>query len=256
MADTSLSVTRPGGQPVKSGTAACQNVGEAERFASVLGGGLLALYGMFRGSPGGLLLTALGGGLLYRGLSGHCPLYQAMGVSTTEKHGPATSVPAGKGVKVEKTVVINRPAAELYRFWRNLSNLPRFMQHIRYISVQGKWSRWMAKGPLGFNVAWDAEIITDRPNEVLAWRSLEGSDVDNAGSVHFEPEGANATRVTVTLKYNPPAGRLGAAIAHVFGQDLEPLVEDDMQRFKQLMESGELPRETKSSGSRASWQLP
>jgi uncharacterized membrane protein len=179
-----------------------------------------------------------------------------VGVSSAERHGPATSVPAGHGVKVEKSIVINRPASDVYRYWRNLSNLPRFMQHIRYISVQGKWSRWVAKGPLGFNVAWDAEIITDRPNEVIAWRSLEGSDVDNAGSVHFQPEGEGATRVTVTLKYNPPAGRLGAAVAHVFGQDLEPLVEEDLQRFKHLMEAGELPRLSGPEGSRMTWPLP
>jgi uncharacterized membrane protein len=230
-------------------------VGETERVASLVGGGLLAVYGLLRASPGGLLLAALGGALAYRGLTGHCPMYSALGVSTAEPRAPATSVPAGKGVKVEKSIFINRPAETLYNYWRNLENLPRFMRHIRSITVRGNRSHWVARGPLGFNVAWDAEIINDKPNELIAWRSLEGAEVDNAGSVHFQPSGTG-TRVTVVLKYDPPAGRMGAAIAHTFGQDLQPFMEEDLRRFKQLMEAGEVATSFGPPASRMNWPLP
>jgi uncharacterized membrane protein len=181
-----------------------------------------------------------GGSLLYRGLSGHCPLYSSLGVNTAH-HGPATTIPAGQGIKVDQTVTINKSREELYRFWRNLENLPRFMRHLESVRLQGNRSHWVAKGPLGTHVEWDAETYNENPNEMIAWRSLEGADVDSTGSVHFTPAPAGrGTEVRVVLKYNPPAGKLGAAVAKLFGEEPQQQIRDDLRRFKQLMETGEI----------------
>ncbi|MEX2119352.1 MAG: YgaP-like transmembrane domain [Pirellulales bacterium] len=220
-----------------------RNVGEVERIASAVAGAALAAYGLRRGSLGGLVLAATGGGLLYRGLTGHCYLYQALGVNTTaEPRGPATSVPAGQGAKVEASLVVDRSPAELFRFWRNLENLPRIMTHLESVSQTSQTgSHWVAQAPLGTVVEWDAEIINERENELIAWRSLVGSTVDNAGSVHFEPAGPGATRVKVSLKYDPPGGKLGVAAAKLLGEEPQRQIDEDLQRFKQMMEAASLP---------------
>ena len=218
------------------------NVGDTERWLSLLGGGALALLGLSRRSLPGLGLAAVGGSLLYRGASGHCSLYQALGVSTAEARGPATAVPASHGFKVEESVLVNRPAAELFRYWRNSENLGRFMQNLQSVTVHGSRSHWVACGPLGMKVEWDAEIYTERENELIGWRSLEGSAVDTAGSVHFVPQGHDrGTLVRVALKYDPPGGKAGAVLAGLFGKAPESLVREDLRRFKRVMETGEIP---------------
>jgi uncharacterized membrane protein len=193
---------------------------------------------MTRGTLGGMAMALLGGAFVYRGITGHCSCYQALGVSTAdEKHGPATSVPAGAGVKLEKAITVNRSPSELFRFWRNFENLPHFMHHLESVTVRdNRRSHWVAKGPLGVRVEWDAEIHNEKPNTLIAWRSLENSDVDTAGSVHFAPT-LGGTEVRVILKYNPPAGKLGAAVARLFGEAPEQQIEEDLRRFKDMMES-------------------
>ncbi|MFL5241788.1 MAG: SRPBCC family protein [Gemmataceae bacterium] len=216
------------------------NVAEAERVACTIGGAALAVYGLSRGSLGGLILAGLGSGLICRGVTGHCAVYESMGISTADHHGPATSVEAGAGVKVEKSFTIQRSPEELYRFWRNLENLPRFMHHLQSVQTHGNRSHWVAKAPMGATVEWDAEIINERPNELIAWRSLEGSEVDTAGSVHFEPaRSGRGTEVKIVLKYDPPAGKAGVAIAKVLGRDAEQEIEEDLRRFKEVVESGQ-----------------
>jgi uncharacterized membrane protein len=206
----------------------------------VLGGGALALYGLRRGTLGGLVAAVAGGSLIYRGLSGHCPLFSSLGISTAHR-GPATTIPAGQGIKVDHTVAIHRSPEELYRFWRNLENLPRFMRHLESVRVQGDRSHWVTKGPLGIRVEWDAEIYNENPNQMIAWRSLAGADVDSTGSVHFAPAAlGRGTEVRVVLKYNPPAGRLGAALAKCLGEEPEQQIREDLDRFKQLVEAGEI----------------
>jgi uncharacterized membrane protein len=216
------------------------NVGETERLASVAGGGLLALYGLSRGSLAGLGLAAAGAALVYRGVTGHCPVYETLGVNTAGPWSPVTSVAAGHGVRVEQTVTVNRPAEELYRYWHDLANLPRFMKHLVYVQPNGERSHWAARGPAGTTVEWDAEIVNERPNQLIAWRSLAGSTVETAGSVHFTPAPAGrGTVVHVELKYNPPAGKVGAAVAKLFGEEPNQQVRADLLRFKQIMEAGE-----------------
>lgn len=145
-------------------------------------------------------------------------------------------------IKVEKTVTINKPAAELYRFWHNFGNLPRFMKHLQDVKVYDeKRSHWTTKGPLNGTVEWDAEIIEDRPDELIAWRSIREADIDNSGYIQFRPAPANrGTEVRVSMEYNVPAGPIGAAIAKLFGEEPRQQLGDDLSRFKMLMEAGEI----------------
>jgi uncharacterized membrane protein len=217
------------------------NVGTAERVVSVLGGGLLAAYGLRRGTSMGLLSALAGGALVYRGVTGHCDVYQTLGLTSAE-HNERTAIPSGQGVKFEESVTIQRSAEELFAFWRKLENLPSVMKHLVSVrEIGGNRSHWVARGPFG-NVEWDAEIITERPNELIGWRSLEGSAVATAGSVHFnKAPGDRGTEVKVVLSYNPPAGRIGSTIAWLTGRDPESEIREDLRNFKCIMETGETP---------------
>src|SRR5438045_1728143 len=227
-------------------SSAVVNVGQTERWASAIGGGALALYGITRGSVSGIALALVGAALVQRGYCGHCNLYEAIGYNSADdaslRNSENVSVPAGRGLKVEKSVTINRTPEELYQFWRNFENLPRFMNHLESVRVTGEGrSHWVAKAPAGSSVEWDAEIYNEKENEMIAWRTLEGADVASAGSVHFEPAaGGRGTTVRVVLKYDPPAGKLGAFVARLFGENPEQQIDEDLRRFKQLMETGEI----------------
>jgi uncharacterized membrane protein len=146
------------------------------------------------------------------------------------------------GTRVNKSVVIDASPEELYTFWHDFENLPRFMRHLEEVRVTGEGrSHWVAKAPAGTTVAWDAEITDDRPNELIAWRSLEGADVYNAGSVRFEQtRGVRGTIVRVEIDYAPPGGVIGAAVAKLFGEEPGQQVGADLRRFKQLIETGEV----------------
>jgi uncharacterized membrane protein len=143
---------------------------------------------------------------------------------------------------VRTAMAVNKPREELYRFWRDLTNLPRIMPHLKSVqTLDGNRSHWVARGPGGVAIEWDSEIIDDKPNERLAWRSLEEADVYNAGSVRFDPEPAGrGTVVTVELLYDPPAGTLGASLAKLVGLDAGDEIRADLRAFKQLMETGEI----------------
>jgi uncharacterized membrane protein len=163
-------------------------------------------------------------------------------------------------IRVTKSIAINRPLEELYSYWRQLENLPRVMRHLESVrEIDVKQSRWIAAGPAGSRVEWDAEITTDRPNQLIAWQS-RGADVPNQGFVEFKRLPADrGTVVTVHLQYAPPTGRLGATIAKLFGRAPEQEIEIDLRRWKQLMETGEVATtEGQPSGKRSaiSRQLP
>jgi len=147
-----------------------------------------------------------------------------------------------RGIHAQGTCVVNRPPDEVYKFWRDFQNLPRFMRHLESVDdMGGGRSRWRAKGPAGMEVEWEATIIADEPGKVITWRSLEGSDVDNAGAVRFEAApGGRGTIVKVNIEYNPMGGALGAAVAKLFGEEPEQQMDDDLRRFKQVMEIGEV----------------
>ncbi len=145
-------------------------------------------------------------------------------------------------LRVEKTLTINKPAEELYRFWHDFENLPRFMKHLKEVKVyDSKRSHWTTTGPLGGSVEWDADIIEDRENELIAWKSAAGADVDNSGSVQFKPAPNNlGTEVKVITEYNPPGGAIADAIAKLFGEAPEQQLGDDLRRFKMIVEAGEI----------------
>jgi uncharacterized membrane protein len=147
-----------------------------------------------------------------------------------------------QGIHAKASCIVNRSPEEVYKFWRSFENLPRFMKHLESVHEQGDGrSHWVVKGPAGTTVEWDATIIADVPNEVITWRSLEDADVDNAGAVRFEEApGGRGTIVKVNIQYNPPAGVIGATIAKLFGEEPEQQLNDDLRRFKQVMEVGEV----------------
>jgi uncharacterized membrane protein len=232
-----------------------KNIAEPERWMSVIAGGALAAYGLRMRSLPGIVVAALGGALVHRGATGHCLVYESLGVTTAEEQGDQVSVPYGKGVRVEKAVTINASAEELYTFWRKFDNLPRFMHNLESVEVRDdKRSRWVAKGPAGSKVEWEAEIINEIPNQLIGWRSIEGSQIDNAGSVHFTPAaGGRGTEVKVVLRYDPPAGSVGAKISRILGEDPAVNVQEDLRRLKRLIETGEIPTtEGQSSGRKSS----
>jgi uncharacterized membrane protein len=214
-----------------------KNVDDIERVVSVIAGTALALFGLKRFSFTRLGLAALGANLVYRGVTGHCSLYQRLGVTTAHD---GDGMRGNLGTKIERSVIVYAPTDRAYRFWRNFANLPRFMDTLEEVQVHdAKRSRWIARGPGGVRLEWDAEIINDVPNELIAWRSTGGS-VDHAGSVHFEPgPGGRGTIVRVSLQYDPPGGSAGHAVAALFGGDAGSRMEQALQKLKAMMESGE-----------------
>ena len=141
--------------------------------------------------------------------------------------------------EVKRTITINRPRMEVYQYWRELKNLPNFMEHL--VSVRGNEdgiTHWVAKAPVG-TVEWTAELVLDRPGEVISWRSVAHADVTNAGEVQFrDADGGRGTEVEVRLSYDPPAGKLGTIVAKLFGEEPDQQIRDDLERFKQIMETG------------------
>jgi uncharacterized membrane protein len=147
-----------------------------------------------------------------------------------------------RSLPVKETITVRRPPEEVYRFWRDLENLPRFMRHLEAVQVTGeRRSHWKAEAPAGRTVEWDAEIVEDRPNELIAWRSLEGADVRNSGRVRFRPApGGQGTEVQVELRYDPPGGTPGKTVATLFGKEPGQEVHGDLRRLKQVLEAGEV----------------
>lgn len=204
---------------------------EVENWASLIGGGALVLLGLKERSLRGVLMTLAGGGLVYHGMP---------------KENLADKAQAALGlnqtIKAEKTVTINKPVAELYNYWHNFENLPTFMEHLQSVTVQDeKRSHWVAKAPLDTKIEWDAEIIKDEPNHLIAWASVDNADIENSGFVRFQPAPAGrGTQVKVAIEYNPPGGIVTDALAKLFGESPEQRVGNELSRFKQLMEAGEI----------------
>lgn len=219
-----------------------ENVGQIERWISMLAGGGLVAFGLVRGRLTGLLSALAGAALVQRGLTGHCRVYEALGYDTAVEH-HEFGVKAGQGKKIVRSLHINRDREELYDFWRKLENLSQVMRHVESVTAESDTkSHWVARGPMNARLEWDAEINTDRRGEIIAWQSLPGSEVDTAGSVRFDkPSFGEGTVLTVTLKYDPPGGKAVAEIAHLLGQGLEEELDEDLRAFKQMMEAGETP---------------
>jgi uncharacterized membrane protein len=212
------------------------NVGKPERVVSALTGGALIAYGLKRRDTVGVLLSLLGGGLAFRGATGHCEVYKKLGLDSSNSEYWVS----GK-VDVQKSVTINKSPAELFSFWENFENLPKFMNHLESVTKNDElYSHWKAKAPLGYTVEWDAEVTNKVENSLIEWRSLDGADIPNTGGIEFIPTLERGTEVKVTFAYIVPAGKLGALAAKIFGEEPGQQVAEDLRRFKNLMESGSI----------------
>ena len=223
--------------PLRHGTSRV-NVGSGERLASAFAGGLLAYYGLTRGSLSGLLLAVGGGVLVFRGTTGYCPAFGALGIDTAEPDAQP------EAIRIRETVTVGKPRGELYAYWRDVEHLPQFMHHLASVQhLDQQRSEWTARVPKDLGtIRWTAEITDDRPDEHIAWRSVPGSDVHNAGAVHFtDAPGDQGTEVHVEIEYRPPGGGAGATLARWFNPAFSQMIKEDVRRFKNLMEAGEVP---------------
>lgn len=208
-------------------------------MSAVAGVGLLAFAGG-REVKNRLFPALAGAALLYRGWSGRCSVYRALGKTGIAAYPAATAVRAQRGVHFKRAITIQESPEKIYFFWRNLQNLPRIIPHLISVAEQDTVSRWTAEGPWGRTITWEAEIIEDRPGSLLAWRSVPGFALDTAGSLRLTPLSHDrGTAVHLTMKYDPPAGAIGASIAKLFGSDLEADLETGLRKMKQLFETGE-----------------
>jgi uncharacterized membrane protein len=218
------------------------NVAKVERAASVMAGTVLLRLGLRKKGWLGAGAALLGINFLRRGITGYCYSYQALGVSTAGAGSAGhASFPYELGVRVDQAITINRPRHEVYRFWRDFSNIAECMKHVQSVSTIPASNRthWIAQGPGGRTMEWDAEIINEKENEIIAWRSLEGSEVPNAGSVHFrDAAGGRGTEVAVELQYSPPGGTVGAFVAKLFGEEPSQQIHEDLRRLKARLEAG------------------
>lgn len=238
-----------------------RNVNDPERVVSAVAGGALIAFGVKQGGLLGASLSLLGGGLLHRGATGHCYVYGAAGVNTSdpdkasffEKASNIWSSP----VRVKKATTVNASPAEVYRYWRNFENLPNFMKHLESVTrIDDKRSHWKAKAPLGMTVEWDAELTSDVENQRIGWASIEGSDIPNSGTVEFRPTVDRGTEVIVTLMYEAPGGKIGEWAAWALGEEPTVQVAEDLRRFRSIMETGMIITTEGQSSGRAEGARP
>lgn len=204
-----------------------------QRWGTLLGGGALAVYGLTRRSAGGFAMAATGGLLAYFG---------------------ATTDNLPKEIESRNSILVNCSREEAYRFWHDANQLPLFMRHLDTFSKLGQRQyRWTVLGPAGTRITWDTEMTTEREPELIAWCSLPDNPVNVEGSVEFRNAPANrGTVVDFRMHYGPLSGATGRAIAKIFGQYPDFILEQDLRRFKALVETGEIPTtEGQSHGRRS-----
>ena len=201
-----------------------QNIGNTERWISILGGTALAGFGISRRSWAGAGMALAGAALAYRGASRHCMVKAALRGS-----GP---------MRLERTITIpNKPPEEVYQFWRNFENLPAVIGPLESVKVlDGRRSHWVIKGPAGKSLSWDAEITNERSGHVIEWKSLPGSDIDLSGTVRFKRKQGRGTKVHLSLRYTTPGGAIGEALANVFHAQPEARVDAGLQNLREALE--------------------
>jgi uncharacterized membrane protein len=209
-----------------------KNVGQAERILSAAAGGYL-LYKSLTGQKKGIDVLAAGY-LLFRGATGYCPAYGALKMDRNNSQG---------NINVRSFITTNKPVNEVYNFWRKLDNLPNFMKHLESVTVlDEKHHMWKAKipGDLG-TIDWKSEIISEVQDEYIAWKSVPGSQIENAGTVEFKDAGKFGTEVHIELSYYAPAGIVGEALAKLLNPLLETMIHEDIKNFRKYLETGEIP---------------
>ena len=208
------------------------------RLLFLLAGAGVMGFGAKRGRFWASVLSAVGADLLTFGLSGHY-LHEFVGIRRGNPNTPNRRIPHQLGVQIRHAVTIDRQVGDVYDYFRNFENLPTFMDHLQNVTVlDDKRSRWIASGPLGTSVEWDAEIINDVPHRMISWRSVDTPDIETAGSVRFVPLSNGRTLLQISMQYLPPAGALGTVVAKLFGEEPEEQIQADLRIFKELMESG------------------
>lgn len=215
------------------------SLAHANNLMAVGAGAALLAFGALRRSPARAWLAAAAVPFLYRGIVGHWPEpFHALGTNGDTR----AALGGDRGVHVREAVRLELPIHQVYSFWRRLENLPRFMRYLDSVREDAAdRSHWVAIGPRGVRVEWDAELINEIEDKLIAWRSLPGSDVTTAGSVNFDPvRGGRETQVTVNLQYAPPAGTAGAWVATLFGREPSQTIREDLRRLKQVLEAGEI----------------
>lgn len=218
------------------------NVSQNERVLSLVGGTTLALFAAWRRDITSIPALIASVTFLYKGVTGDSPLYRLLGKNTAVATNPArVSVPHEQGFHITRAVTINRPAADLYAFWRDPTNLPQVINYVESVQVTGiDQAHWTLKLPGGIKAEFDVEVYTDVPNEVISWRSLPDSSIKNAGSIRFRPAPADrGAEVQLTLEFVPPAGPLGKAVLNLFGEAPQQYISQFLREFKQVMETGE-----------------
>lgn len=218
-----------------------RNVNDQERKASLIAGAGSLFLGLRRGGVLGLAMSALGGWLGYRGISGHCPVFARLGKSTAK--------PTDRGlfgtapVHISTGVTVGREPQELYQFWRGFTRLPTFMKYLTEVRPgEGNRTHWVAESPLGGRVEWESEVVEDVPNERIVWHTTENSDIDHSGEIRFRSAPAGrGTEVELDLHYEMPGGKLGEPWTAFFNSMTEHAVREDLRRFKWLMEAHEIP---------------
>lgn len=232
-----------------------RNISEPEQYLSLAAGAGLTILGIRRGGGAGFAIAAAGIALLERGATGHCRLFDALGVSTDggEFYAEEHSFDPDEAMHVDHIVTIGRSRDELYSAWRDFASLPQFMDHLESVEVLSNTrSRWTTKGPAGKRFEWEAEIIEDVPVQRITWETAGDADVDHQGRVEFRdaPPG-RGTEVRVALAYDAPGGQLGRGIAYLMGRSPYQQVRTALHRFKQKMEIGHIvssERRVKSEG--------
>jgi uncharacterized membrane protein len=203
-----------------------------ERYISIAAGVKMSLSGLkniFSSPFSSILKVGAGGYLITRGISGHCEIYTRLGKVDTE---PVNT-------NIRSSFTIDKPRQEVYEFWRQLDNLPKFMKHLESVEViDSKRSHWVLKLPADIKaISWDAEIVNDEPGEAIGWSSLPGSIINNAGKVRFrDAEDGSGTVVDVVISYTPPAGGVGTGLSHIVNPLFKNMVDEDVRNFKQYME--------------------
>jgi uncharacterized membrane protein len=217
------------------------NLGVVGRVTSVAAAAALAAFAMSRSDKYRNVVLGAAAGLFAQGVTGFSPVNVMTGRHIAGRD-TREALGGHHGIRVEAAVTVLRPPAEVYEYWRKLENLPYFMHHLEAVhQTEPARSHWKARAPLGMTIEWDAEIIEDIPPKLISWRSLPSSEVISAGSVRFRAAlGGRGTQVKVLLQYDPPAGKLGAAIAWLFGEDASQQIVSDLRNFKQLLETGEI----------------
>jgi uncharacterized membrane protein len=228
------------------------NIGKTERKISAVLGALLLGSLALKGLPAKWARLGFGLVMVERALTGFCAPYKLLGVTSVQpEEGRTVGLPLKRGLEIEQTVTVNRPRDEVYAYWRDLSNLPKFMRHLESVKeLPEQRSHWVAKAPIA--VAWDAEITTERPGELIGWRSVESAAVKNAGSVRFkDAPGDRGTEVHVYFEYQPVAGPAGQVAAKLIKQVTIQQVRMDLGRFKAILEAGEAPTTEGQTSGRA-----